>query len=604
MTTKPIQLNSEQQTAVDAGSGYYRVLAGPGAGKSACLIARYLRLRETSPAEDILALTFTSEAAKELNKRVGAKENPTRTCGFRTLHSLALAFCVQEAKEFPYPLAAFPLATEGRAGKILGEASRRYKVDFRTLQSWISRQKSFGIRSAAAVKTAESDGENESLALAYQHYDQALREVGLLDFDSLMLEMVDLVRNRTAVRDRWSYRWCMVDESQDCSQDQWDLLGLISHKYGNLWAVGDVGQSIYQFRGAHPELFLEFEQRFPNAKTLFLGHNYRSTRKLVGFFKEIGPIRELAEKFHTENDEGVEPVIDRYLTDVGEAEGATKRIQELGQEDTAILSRTNRGLRIFEEWLSNAGIRYHLLSGSGFFAQSEIKSVLAFTQCAVLPHDSALGTALRSPFHPTKYLRKKEILDHLKFLQKQSSPKPMLWSLLDSLRHKDDQQQRALSEFRRFILSLTQYRYMNAAEAVRFVTRDLRAVEYYSDEEESPDNSPVENLSELVRIANRFESITALMEHVRKVTNASRVKKGVSLATIHAVKGKEASTVFLTGCQEGNLPHKNATDPEEENRLFFVGASRAKDRLFISYVGSQPSRFIVPFLKPVEELVI
>lgn len=263
---------------------------------------------------------------------------------------------------------------------------------------------------------------------------------------------------------------------------------------------------------------------------------------------------------------------------------------------TAILARTNQALRAFEEALSEAGIRYHFLGRSGFFAQSEVKNVLAYIQCAVAPTDPSVAAALRAPFEPSRFIRKKETLDALKLLQSQSYGKPSYFSLLKNA-SRDPKQTENLRRFETTLLSLGRYRHLSAADAVAKIMEEIRAVEYYAEEEEAQrDNDPVSNLLELKRMAARFQSPAALLDHVRKLNAASRVKKGVALATAHASKGMEFDDVYLVCCQEGILPHKNATEIGEEERIFFVACSRAAKHLTITYSG-QPSRFLSPFLK-------
>ncbi len=250
---------------------------------------------------------------------------------------------------------------------------------------------------------------------------------------------------------------------------------------------------------------------------------------------------------------------------------------------TAILARTNRYLRIFEDMLSEKGVRYYLVGKSGFWQQREIKDVLAFAQIAVMPRDSSVMTALKSPFWPTRFLRKKEISDGVKSMQSGDPNKRSMLSLLSGFRTGEENQDRIIKRLVEFLTGMRRYA-DSPGSVVSDIIRELKAEEYYDTEESAIDNAPLENIMELRSIAAKFPSLREFMSHVDKVNAASRVKKGVALSTLHAAKGNEYDCVFLVGVQDGMLPHAIGI-MEEEKRIFFVGASRAAKRLCITHVG-------------------
>lgn len=596
----PIVLNPEQRAAVAAGPGYWAVSAGPGSGKTSVIVERYKRLRAIAPAEEILSLTFTQEAAREMAQRAGFERDDSvlRPHGFRTFHSLALSFATIEHKHFPFELQPFPLATEGQSGRFAGDASRKFKLDYKRFRQYLSQEKRAGRRPAESLTAAESEGVGQEFALAYKEYEQRMRDAGVLDFDSLLQEMYALLNAEPAIRERWQYCWIMTDESQDCDIQQWEIVRQLSRRDGNVFSVGDAGQCVYQWRSAHPELFLNFDALFPGAQKLYLAKNHRSTQQIVEFVKKIGPVPDLAERFFTENEAGVPPTITAAS---GEYEEVTNVLEQLRRPimfepspSVAILARTNRALHPYEEALASAGVRYHLLGKSGFWQQAEIRNALAYVQLASAPFDAAVFGALRAPFHPSRFIRKPELVDALKARHKATGVSA--WKALNEFRHPDAQQLRAIGEFVSFAHRLRAYGdSVPAGQLVQQILADLRAVEYYSEEEEAIDNSPVDNLRELTRIAGRFSTAQEFLQYVQRIQAASRVKKGVSLGTCHAAKGREWSTVFLVNVREGALPHVNG-DLEEEKRIWFVGCSRAAKRLFISYSGA-PSRFLAPFLQ-------
>jgi hypothetical protein len=243
-----ITLNEEQQAIIDAKIGVYACYAGPGSGKTSTCVRRMAGLiQEGADPDTVLALSFTATAAKNLRDRIEVLTGPLsiiRTAGSMTLHSLALKFAEEERDAFPFTLAESVLATEPVAAKLCGDAGRKLEADPRSLRSAVSLWKRNRVRPSAAIKSAE-DSLNPSqlkLALAYKKYDAAMRESGVMDFDSLMYEMVEILEKKADVRARWAYKFVTCDEAQDCCLTDWQLLKLLSEKHGNLLCVGDPGQ--------------------------------------------------------------------------------------------------------------------------------------------------------------------------------------------------------------------------------------------------------------------------------------------------------------------------------------------------------------------------
>lgn len=329
---KVISLNSEQRAVVGARTGYFACLAGPGSGKSRCVVERYVALlREGVSPNDIVSLSFTSTAAKNLRDRVEAqvgKLSISRTAGSMTFHGMALAFSQQERDAFPFALAEFPLATEPVAYKLAAEAGRRFEIDARQLRPAISLWKRSRISPAQAIKEAEAKGNAKLVnqALAYKSYDQKCRENGVLDFDGLIYQMVEILSKNPEVRQRWKFDWLQLDEAQDCSQSEWDLARLISGK--SVLAVGDISQGIYGFRASDSKLFREMDKIFPGTQTLFLAANYRSTPEIIQFIKPHATCQELAEKFWTPNSSGPAPRIVGFKSPMEEANWVVSQIKE------------------------------------------------------------------------------------------------------------------------------------------------------------------------------------------------------------------------------------------------------------------------------------
>lgn len=598
---KSIILNPEQQIACNVGSGVWQTIAGAGSGKTSVLVARYQRLlRERVSPNDILGLTFTSNAARNMRDRAGdVQKTDGRVAGFVTFHSLCLSICTAERDRFGFKLADFPLATEPQTNKIASDVAKKYELNFKKLRSWISLQKRSGIRPAESIKQAEKDGRDEKLALAYKAFDQRLREAFVLDFDSMMMEVVSLLNRDAEVRDKYTYPWLMVDEAQDCSAQDYELIRLLSGPNPNTFLVGDSGQGIYSFRGADTSLFSNLEQVFSNVQRLYMGKNHRSVGKIVDFLKEIGPDKELAELFHTDNEPGISPIITGYPSTVDEAQAVVQYAQSHPKDTVAVLCRTNMGLRPIEDALSIAGVRYRLLSNSGFWVQPEIKAICAYMQAIVFPSDYAIGGMLRSGFHPTKYLKRKELGDHIKSVQKMDKERTA-WSILSQYRPSDSNQVKALGTLISFINSLQRYKELTPKAAMHQLLQALHA--YDAVEEDAIDNSPLDNLKELEKIAGRFNTIKEFIAFTFKASAASKSRTGLVLSTCHSSKGLEYPVVFFVSVCEGIIPHSKSESLSDEANIFFVGCSRAEKELRISYSGI-PSMFLHKFLKKPEESI-
>ena len=260
---------------------------------------------------------------------------------------------------------------------------------------------------------------------------------------------------------------------------------------------------------------------------------------------------------------------------------------------TAVLGRTNRSIRLVEELLGREAIPYFLLNRCGFWQQPEVKSGLAFCGAAIFPADYLISGMLHSLFWPVKYIPRTALSKRLKELQ--TDKQPSYWHLLTQEPRSlvEEKNVKSIQEFTQFVHTLTRYRDLSAGEAVKQILLALRAWDFYADVDDI-DNSPVENMTELVKIASRYRTLKEFLDYSRKVSAVSKRKTGTAIGTVHSAKGLEFQRVFLIGCQVGLMPHEKATDLEEEQAIFFVACSRAERELHISYAG-QPS----PFLKDV-----
>jgi DNA helicase-2/ATP-dependent DNA helicase PcrA len=576
-----MNLNSEQRAAVAAGAGAWRVEAGPGAGKTRVAVARFEHLRAAGISEnEILSLTFTRSAAQEMRDRAGCAK-PARG-GFRTFHALCLAIALAEAEYLPFRMADFPIPQNGEAVRTLKKILKKFPAIFyREAKEYISRCLHRGI------SAQEATAQGGELAQIYFEYEQRMREQGLLDFDSLQLEVVRMLERESDVRARWQFAWVQVDEFQDTDEVQIHLVQLLSEKHGNVFVVGDVNQCLYAWRGAAPECFLEMEKYFPGVQTLYLGKNYRSTRRIVDFCRGIAPVRTgLIARLCSENEVGAAVDFIGYAGDREEA--ADILCRALYPEDSAVLVRTNRQLRAIEDECLNRGMRYNLLGRSGFWQRSEIEDLLAFLAIIEKPAlcDAAVARVIRAPYKCSKYLG-------AKFLTALGKP------YLSGLAHfhvpgAPGYQYDAAKKLYEFLMRMRRDA-LDLSKPEWVVDSILEAAgmrEYFSrDADESDaDNEALENLDEAVAVAARFASVGDLLAHAQRAIHAAKNRSGLTLSTVHQAKGKEWENVFVAGVTQDILPHKNG-EYDEEQRIFYVACSRAARRLTITWHG-QPSAFV------------
>lgn len=386
-----MKLNEQQQAVVNAIDGVWVVVAGPGSGKTTVLLERYLNmLTKGIQMKDTLNLTFTSAAAEEMCKRVGILKAETI---FRTFHSYALDLLKRERRWVPFQMTDTIIPVRGEDYQLLFELVDIYKrsgvTNFRTLQGKISEWKRSSIEPDQAMRDAV--GSEYYFALAYEDYEKKCRERGWLDFDSLMREAVKLLETNDEVRARNIKKYISVDECQDTDITQFRLLQLLFG--GNILVVGDENQLIYEWRSAQPGNLTNFSGVFPGARTLYLGQNYRSTGRLVQFYKDIIPVDNgLASHMITENREGVEPVLVKYPdTDIEVRRVLDEAIKD--PENSVIIARTNRQLFDVQRLVASKNIKYKNLGKKDFWEQNEVKALLNLAK-DVSQYQNA-GAALR-----------------------------------------------------------------------------------------------------------------------------------------------------------------------------------------------------------------
>jgi DNA helicase-2/ATP-dependent DNA helicase PcrA len=372
-----MELNAEQKACVEAIDGVWVAVSGPGTGKTTTLVQRHLAmLMRGISSRDILNLSFTSAAAEAMVKKVGLLDADKV---FRTFHSFCMELLRQERSNLSFPLCDTVIPVGMEDYKLLFDLVKRYPAirNFNALKEYLSDWKRQNIDPDEAMDRSRNNGIEYFYALAYSDYEKECREQGWLDFDSVMQETLALLESNAEVRAKWQRKYIAVDECQDTDVVQFRILQLLFN--GNIFVVGDENQLIYEWRSAQSGNLTNFAQKFPGANTLYIGKNYRSTQKLVEFFKAILPKDNgIASRMMTDNEEGIGPVFKKYSDDHEEAYWVLAQITD--PENTAILARTNRQLFIYHRICTMRSIKYKILGKKDFFDQNEVRKLLTYAK--------------------------------------------------------------------------------------------------------------------------------------------------------------------------------------------------------------------------------
>ncbi len=611
-------LNSEQQLAVNTHAGYLLTLACPGSGKTLVIVERVLSLiRSGVDPRDILSLTFTAEASREMKNRVGrlllnlsstARVSQARLDAvseyhrlatprghhvFATFHSFALRLIKAERNQIP-GLRDMPIASSSDVSRALRIAmTHTTGMRRKDLQSYISRMKRTEITAPQAL--VEADGEYaRAYAQAYSRYEAYMTENGCLDYDSLLTVTANLLRTRTDIGKRWQVRYLQIDEAQDTDPLQWTIVSLLSKRFQNLFAVGDENQGMYSFRGAESELEKNFHARWPEAAVLILPENYRSTQAIVEHCKAIAPIKNATvEQFRTSNEQGIEPIYWLHPDDEVEANTIVASLEN--PATTAILARTNAQLMWFEDACQARGIKYQLLGKSGFWRRYEIENAIAYVRAMLTQQENAVVKVIRSPYAWTRVT--KDAKDAaIEYIKKAERP-------LGILQDYKGPGYQVLSDLPRRFAAIRYLKAASTGEGLRMLLASAGIFDYYQrddEEERDPDNNPEANLQKLIRVADKMSSLYDFILFTEKVKRAPRAsKESLTLSTIHKAKGLQWPTVVVAGVTKDVLPHKMG-DPDEEARIYYVACSRPEKKLIISAYGTPSIFFKVEAAQQIE----
>jgi len=607
-------LNAPQREAVTHTEGPLLILAGAGSGKTRVITHRiaYIITARRVPPSTVLAVTFTNKAANEMRERATALLGGVQLDSsphVSTFHS----FCVRVLRRDGDPLARlrpgftrrFSIYDEDDQLGIVKIAYRGLGLEekefmqHRAALARISHAKNLKQTPQDLYQRA-ANKESETLATLFEEYEKALRMANALDFDDLLLEAVRLLRHDDATREAWNRRlsYLMVDEYQDTNRSQYDLMRLLSEAHRNVCVVGDEDQSIYSWRGADLRNILDFERDFPSARIIRLEQNYRSTKNILaaaGAVVENNKARK-GKKLWTEAATGERLGLYAALDAENEAQfiadAIEKHLASNPADHIAVLYRTHAQSRQLEEALRRHGRKYNIVGGFSFYQRAEIKDTVAYVKLAASNTDSA--SLLRVINTPARGIGRTTVEQIERYAREHGLN---LWDSVECII--DDQglstrSQSALVTFRNLIQELSLVASSSPLpDVVKFILARTGYRRMLEQEKTPEADTRLENLDELItaaaEAAERGETISDFLDHAALVSEADAYdeRAPVNLMTMHNAKGLEFPVVIMAGMERGLFPHSRSMNSEkeleEERRLCYVGMTRARKRLILTW---------------------
>ena len=636
-------LNERQREAVLHKDGPIMIIAGAGSGKTKVLTTRVTHLMAAHGVDafNILALTFTNKAAKEMKERVEKilGDNEARNLYIGTFHSVFARILRVEADKLGYPR-NFTIYDTDDAKSVVKTVTNELDLDDKhykpnIVYNRISSAKNALVgpaeyRNDYAIQQEDMRSNRPAIANIYDAYVKRCFKNGAMDFDDLLLKFYELLKNFPESLSKYQrkFKYILIDEYQDTNPAQYEVIKLLGAMHENVCVVGDDAQSIYSFRGATIQNILQFQKDYDEVKLVKLEQNYRSTKSILHVANEViknnkGQIEKV---LFTENAEGEKIKLVRTMTDNDEGKFVADSIQEqklrnhYSNKDFAILYRTNAQSRAFEEALRRMGIAYTIYGGISFYQRKEIKDIVAYLRIIVNPKDEeALKRIIN---YPARGIGKTTID---KLILAANEKDISMWQVMESASQYGFKAG-TLSALDEFVTMIKSFASMltkqNAYEVAFHVGKQTSLVKELFNDRSTEGVQRYENIQELLNsikewtespdtedgelvdksLASYLQQITLLTDADEKDPNADTVK----LMTIHAAKGLEFSCVFAAGLEEMLFPNAMAINTreelEEERRLFYVVVTRAKQRLWITYantryrfgqlVQNEPSRFI------------
>lgn len=587
-------LNDKQLEAVEHKDGPCLVLAGAGSGKTKVLTQRIINLIDSGVSPyNILAITFTNKAAKEMKNRV---ENElggvTDSIFIGTFHSFGLRILRENYIDIGYTSNITILDTDDAKAivkRILKENGYDpAKYEIRTIINKISSAKNDGISPDEYTKLFLNDLDIV-IGLVYKEYTKLLKDNNSVDFDDLLLKPVELLKKNKIILEKYQerFKYILVDEYQDTNSIQYELCKLLASKYKNIFVVGDANQSIYSFRNADYRNILNFEKDYKNAKVILLEENYRSTNNILKAANSVIKNNSEGKKLNLWSSKRDGELIDyiRCEDEIKEANFVINKIKDLVSNgykysDMAVLYRTNAQSRVVEDAFVRNNIPHNIIGSYYFYNRKEIKDLIAYLKLIYNPCDSvSLERIINVPKRgigakSIENLRKKATENNISMFDAIDSGKEL--------------------EFKKMILKLQEFSLnANLSDLIEEILSTTGLRMEYEINKSLENEAKVENLNEFKTVALMFEEsgiydLQTFLENIALVSDRGQYSNDgdeVSIMTLHSAKGLEFNVVFLLGMEEGLFPHNRSfnslSDLEEERRLCYVGITRAKEKLYL-----------------------
>ena len=604
-------LNKEQYEGATTIDGQVLILAGAGSGKTRVLTHRIDHMVDDLdiPPYNILAITFTNKAAKEMKDRVKALIGErAENMWISTFHSTCVRILRREIDKLGYK-SSFTIYDSSDQKTLVKECMKTLNIN----EKDITEQEIMGKIGKAKDRMQdvrsfmlenESNFREKKIADAYEMYQKRLKENNALDFDDLIFKTVELFKKNPEVLDFYQnkFKYIMVDEYQDTNGAQYELVKLLAAKYKNICVVGDDDQCIYQWRGADIENILSFEKDYPSAKVIKLEQNYRSKGNILDAANTviINNSHRKSKVLRTEQEGGSKIKVYRAYADSDEGDFVGMQISKIKEaenknyNDFAILYRTNAQSRIFEESFRRKGIPYKIVGGTRFYDRKEIKDMLAYLKVIINPQDDiSIKRIINVPKRSIGDATVNKVQDFAENFELN------MWDALAEVRTIPTLTARNVSTIEPFVGLMERFMELSevipVSELIKTILEETGYLKQLKESKEIEDKSRIDNLEELVSDAVEFEkssedkTLSAYLEKVSLVQDTDKIEDeddSVVLMTVHSAKGLEFPVVFMVGMENGIFPgnasFEKESEMEESRRLCYVGITRAKEVLFMT----------------------
>ena len=617
-----LNLNDRQLQAVTTKSQYVRVIAGAGSGKTRVLTTRILYLIDQwgIPSENILAITFTNKAAKEMKDRIEKMVDDNGNSSFiSTIHSFCLYFLRREIKVLDYPSNFSVIDTDDQK-LIIKEAIKQYNIEntkgeINNILNYISNNKAAGIDCLAALDMANND-KYTMYAKAYQYYMDRCKQQYYLDFDDLLLFTNRILKTKSQIKEKWQkkYQFILVDEFQDIDNVQYELISHLASEASYVYVVGDPDQTIYSWRGANINIILDFDKKFKNAETIILNQNYRSTQNILNGANSLISYNKnrVKKDLISQNSAGDKIIHFSAGSEESESMYIVDKINSFlakgnNYQDIAILYRSNYLSRSIEKRLVDYHIPYIIYGGIRFYERKEIKDMLAYLKMLSIKDDISVKRTINIP---KRGIGDKSIDALFDYARENNLS---LYQAIDTYQGSGEKKMKA---YKQLIDELTeQSNDKSLTDLFDMVFQQSGYREMLTNSKDPEDANRLENIKELMNDIEDFSKSNVdatLDDYLANVALYTDIQNSsdenvVRLMTVHAAKGLEFDIVFVCALSDGIFPSQRSIEEsgnkglEEERRLAYVAFTRARKVLILtdnrgfSYsegASKRPSRFI------------